>query len=66
MGQTQFMPTNFVDYAIDFSGDGKRDIWTNVPDVLGSTAQLFAEGHGWKHGLPWGFEVHRAEGLRHR
>src|ERR1041384_1595961 len=38
MGQTQFMPTNFVDYAIDFDGDGKRDIWTSVPDVLASTA----------------------------
>jgi len=56
MGQTQFMPTNVVDYAIDFSGDGKRDIWANVPDVLGSTANYIAKEH-WKHGLPWGFEV---------
>ena len=43
MGQTQFMPTNFVDYAIDFDGDGKRDIWTSVPDVLASTANYFAK-----------------------
>ena len=43
MGQTQFMPTNFVDYAIDFSGDGRADIWANVPDVLASTAQLSAQ-----------------------
>ena len=43
MGQTQFMPTNFVDYAVDFAGDGRRDIWTNVPDVLASTANYFAK-----------------------
>ena len=56
MGQTQFMPSNFVDYAVDFSGDGKRDIWTNVPDVLGSTANYFAQA-AVAGGLPWGFEV---------
>src|ERR1700761_2253056 len=43
MGQTQFMPTNFVDYAVDFNGDGKRDIWTNVPDIMASTANYFAK-----------------------
>ena len=58
MGQTQFMPTNFIDYAIDFTGDGKRDIWFNVPDVLASTANYFAKAAGgWKWGVPWGFEV---------
>jgi lytic murein transglycosylase len=56
MGQTQFMPSNVVDYAIDFSGDGKADIWSNVPDVLGSTANYLAKEH-WQRGLPWGFEV---------
>src|SRR5665213_722706 len=56
MGQTQFMPTNVVDYAIDFSGDGKSDIWTNIPDVLASTGNYLHKGH-WIHGLPWGFEV---------
>jgi membrane-bound lytic murein transglycosylase B len=56
MGQTQFMPTNVVDFAIDFSGDGKSDIWNNVPDALGSTGNYIHKG-GWKHGLPWGFEV---------
>ena len=56
MGQTQFMPKNFIDYAIDFSGDGKRDIWGNVPDVLGSTGN-YLNREGWKYGLPWGFEV---------
>jgi lytic murein transglycosylase len=58
MGQTQFMPTNFVDYAVDFDGDGKRNIWTSVPDVLASTANYFARAAGgWKMGVPWGFEV---------
>ena len=56
MGQTQFMPSNVVDFAIDFSGDGKRDIWTNIPDVLGSTANYLKKS-GWRPGLPWGFEV---------
>jgi membrane-bound lytic murein transglycosylase B len=56
MGQTQFMPSNVVDFAIDFSGDGKSNIWTNVPDVLGSTANYLMKEH-WQHGLPWGFEV---------
>ena len=56
MGQTQFMPTNVVDFAIDFSGDGKADIWNNVPDALGSTGNYIRKG-GWKYGLPWGFEV---------
>jgi len=56
MGQTQFMPSNVVDYAIDFSGDGKSDIWTNVPDVLASTGNYLRKWN-WKYGLPWGFEV---------
>jgi hypothetical protein len=56
MGQTQFMPTNVIDYAIDFSGDGKSDIWNNVPDVIASTGNYLKKYH-WKHGMPWGFEV---------
>jgi lytic murein transglycosylase len=56
MGQTQFMPSNIVDYAIDFSGDGKADIWSNVPDALASTANYLRKQH-WQKGLPWGFEV---------
>jgi len=56
MGQTQFMPSNFVDYAIDFSGDGRADIWSNVPDVLGSTANYLSKWK-WNATLPWGFEV---------
>ncbi|HZS63142.1 MAG TPA: lytic murein transglycosylase [Xanthobacteraceae bacterium] len=56
MGQTQFMPSNFMDYAIDFDGDRRRDIWADVPDVLASTANYFHK-EGWKPDLPWGFEV---------
>jgi lytic murein transglycosylase len=56
MGQPQFMPSNFYIYAVDFSGDGKRDIWSNVPDVLGSMGN-YLKKEGWEPGLPWGFEV---------
>jgi lytic murein transglycosylase len=56
MGQSQFMPSNVVDYAIDFSGDGKSDLWSNVPDVLGSTANYLRKWN-WRSDLPWGFEV---------
>jgi membrane-bound lytic murein transglycosylase B len=65
MGQTQFMPSNFMDYAIDFDGDGRRDIWTNVPDVLGSTGNYLAK-EKWKFGLPWGFEVLVPPGFDYR
>ena len=56
MGQTQFMPSNVVDYAIDFSGDGRVDLWENIPDILGSTGNYVRKGN-WNYGLPWGFEV---------
>jgi lytic murein transglycosylase len=56
MGQSQFMPSNVVDYAIDFSGDGHVDLWGNIADVLGSTANYLNKWK-WKHGVPWGFEV---------
>lgn len=62
MGQTQFMPSNYVDYAIDASGDGRADIWRNVQDVLGSTANYLHKGH-WQYGLPWGFEVSVPKGF---
>jgi lytic murein transglycosylase len=65
MGQTQFMPSNFMDYAVDFSGDGRRDIWNNVPDVLASTANYFKK-EGWTPGMPWGFEVAVPKGFDYR
>jgi membrane-bound lytic murein transglycosylase B len=56
MGQTQFMPSSFLKYAVDFDGDGRADIWTSVPDVLASMANYLQKA-GWQPGLPWGFEV---------
>ena len=56
MGQTQFMPSSFKAYAVDFNNDGKKDIWTNVPDALGSTANYLKQ-HGWIAGETWGYEV---------
>ena len=56
MGQTQFMPSSFMAWAVDQDGDGRRNIWTSIPDILGSTAH-FLQGHGWVRGLPWGVEV---------
>jgi membrane-bound lytic murein transglycosylase B len=65
MGQPQFIPSSFVKWAVDFSGDGKRDIWTNVPDVLGSIANYFRK-NGWTPGMPWGFEVVLPQGFDFR
>jgi lytic murein transglycosylase len=65
MGQTQFMPSTFEAYAVDFSGIGQRDIWTNVPDVLASTANYLRK-EGWRPGRPWGFEVLLPQGFNYR
>lgn len=62
MGHTQFMPSSFVRYAADFDGDGRRDIWTNIPDALASTANYLHE-HGWRPGATWGYEVHLPQGF---
>ncbi|MBV8851491.1 MAG: lytic murein transglycosylase [Methylobacteriaceae bacterium] len=56
MGQTQFMPSSFNHYAVDFDRDGHKDIWTNVPDALASTAN-YLKKHGWIAGETWGYEV---------
>ncbi len=50
-GQTQFIPSSFREYAVDFDGDGKRDVWRSVPDVLASIANYLANFH-WTHGAP--------------
>ena len=56
MGQTQFLPSNFLAYAVDADSDGRRDIWGSIPDVMASTANFLASS-GWKAGQPWGLEV---------
>ncbi len=55
-GHTQFMPSTFMRIAVDFDGDGKRDLIGNIPDALASTAN-YLQKSGWKTGQPWGFEV---------
>ncbi|AMY71358.1 lytic murein transglycosylase [Frigidibacter mobilis] len=63
MGHTQFMPTSYLDYAVDFTGDGKRDIWSDDPtDALASTAAYLARS-GWQRGQPWGVEVRLPPGF---
>ena len=56
MGQTQFMPSSYKRYAVDFDGDGRRDIWNTIPDALGSTAN-YLRRHGWIEGETWGYEI---------
>lgn len=56
LGQTQMMPSEYFKYAVDFDGNGKRDLIHSVPDVLASTAAYLA-GLGWKRGEPWISEV---------
>ncbi|GAB5447048.1 lytic murein transglycosylase [Gymnodinialimonas sp.] len=66
MGHTQFMPTSYLEYAQDFDGDGRRNIWSDNPvDALASTAHYLAE-HGWTYGQPWGLEVRLPEGFDYR
>ncbi|MDX1540770.1 MAG: lytic murein transglycosylase, partial [Geminicoccaceae bacterium] len=56
MGQSQFMPSSFVRFAVDYDGDGRRDIWTSTPDVLASIANYLSEA-GWTDRYTWGREV---------
>ncbi|MCX7278573.1 MAG: lytic murein transglycosylase [Burkholderiales bacterium] len=62
MGQTQFLPSNFLAYAVDADGDGRRDIWGSMADVLASTANFLARS-GWQAGQPWGTEVQLPAGF---
>ncbi|CAX25468.1 MAG: lytic murein transglycosylase [Methylorubrum extorquens] len=65
MGHTQFMPTAFLRHAVDFDGDGRRDIWHSVPDALASTAN-FLKQSGWRVGEGWGLEVLLPDGFDYR
>jgi len=56
MGQPQFMPSSYLKYAVDFDGDGRRDIWNSEADTMASIANYLAK-HGWVKGRDWGYEV---------
>lgn len=56
MGQPQFLPSSYLKYAVDFDGDGKRNIWTSQIDTMASIANYLAK-HGWVKGRDWGYEV---------
>ena len=53
IGQTQFLPSSYLKYAVDYDGNGRRDLIHSVPDVLASTAN-YLKGYGWQRGQPWG------------
>jgi membrane-bound lytic murein transglycosylase B len=65
MGHPQFMPSSFVKYAVDFKGEGHKDIWASVPDALASTAN-YLKSFGWRPGETWGYEVKLPEGFDYR
>jgi hypothetical protein len=65
MGQTQFMPSNVVDYAVTIDGKGNPDLWNDVPDILASTANYLAKWK-WNRDMPWGFEVFVPKGFDYR
>jgi membrane-bound lytic murein transglycosylase B len=66
MGHTQFIPTSYQAYAVDITGDGRRDIWADDPsDALASTAAYLSQ-FGWQKGHPWGVEVRLPNGFDYR
>ena len=62
MGQTQFIPTTYLVYAVDHDGDGRRDIWSNMGDVFASTAN-YLKASKYAHNMPWGVEVKLPDGF---
>ena len=63
LGQTQFLPTHYFNYAVDYDGDGHRNLLSSVPDVIGSTANYIATGLKWRRGEPWLQEVRAPQNL---
>ena len=63
MGQTQFMPSSYLSYAVDFDGDGRRDIWKSTGDALASIAN-YLKGFGWNGDETWGREVKVTDAVR--
>ncbi|MFG1416758.1 lytic murein transglycosylase [Xanthobacter sp. V0B-10] len=64
-GPTQFMPTSFQRFAVDFDGDGKRNVVDSIPDIIASTANNL-KLDGWELGKPWGYEVALPQGFDYR
>ncbi len=62
MGHAQILPSGFYKYAVDLDGDGKRDIWTSVPDALATLANHLATD-GWQRGKRWAYEVRVPKGV---
>ncbi len=62
MGHTQFIPTSYISYAVDWTGDGRKDIWNSRQDALASTANYLARA-GWQSDRPWGWEVTLPKGF---
>lgn len=62
MGHTQFIPTSYLSFAVDWTGDGKKDIWNSRQDALASTANYLAKA-GWKSDRPWGWQVTLPKGF---
>jgi lytic murein transglycosylase len=63
LGQTQFLPTHYFNYAVDYDGDGHRNLLRSPPDVIGSTANYIANGLKWRRGEPWLQEVRVPQNL---
>ena len=63
MGHTQFIPTSFRAYAVDFTGDGRRDIWADDPADALASAAAYLDRFGWRTGQPWGVEVAAPAGV---
>jgi lytic murein transglycosylase len=63
LGQTQFLPTHYFNYAVDYDGDGRRDLFRSPADVIGSTANYIANGLKWRRGEPWLQEVRVPQNL---
>lgn len=63
MGHTQFIPTTYQAYAVDFTGDGRRDIWAEDPADALASAAAYLNRSGWRHGQPWGLEVALPQGF---
>jgi membrane-bound lytic murein transglycosylase B len=65
MGHPQFMPSSFMRYAVDFKGDGHKDIWGSVPDALASAGN-YLKSFGWRTGETWGYEVRLPQNFDYR